>query len=379
VTALPKTTAHLPPSRVGVVGGGINGLCIAWELARSGHQVSLFERGGLMEATSCASTKLLHGGLRYLEHGELRLVREALRERSWWVRTVPELTNPIELCLPVCRGGWRARWQVALGLRLYDLLAGKDNLGRHRWYAREAFLERAPDLQPDAVLGGFSFWDGQMDDRRLGLWVAERAREAGAELCEHSPVAALTAHGDLVLEDGPALRFDALVNAAGPWAEELLIRSGLPSRHRLHLVRGSHIVFAEPVSTGYLLEVPRERRVIFVLPYQGKTLVGTTEVSHTLGEPVRCTEAEAAYLVAAHNAHLRPPRRVEDIVASFSGVRPLIRSAADPGRATREYAFERHGRVHTVFGGKWTTARSLARRLHATYFRTARAGSLTGP
>ena len=128
-------------------------------------------------------------------------------------------------------------------------------------------------------------------------------------------------------------------------------------------VGGSHVLFAEPVSAGYFFQVPGESRVFFVLPYQGRTLVGTTEVRQGLAEPIACSEAEAAYLVKAYNAYMREPKRVEDIVASFAAVRPLIRSASDPGRASREYALERQGRLLTVYGGKWTTARALGQRV----------------
>ena len=169
-----------------------------------------------------------------------------------------------------------------------------------------------------------------MDEAALGGWIAAQARAASANLHEQRPVDALTVDGQVTVA-GQGEAYDAVVNAAGPWAEDLLLRRGIAPRYQLDLVRGSHILFAEPVSAGYFFQVPGESRVFFVLPYQGRTLVGTTEVRQGLAEPIACSEAEAAYLVKAYNAYMREPKRVEDIVASFAAVRPLIRSASDPG------------------------------------------------
>lgn len=348
--------------RVAVVGGGVNGLCIAWQCALSGQEVTLFERGRLLGETSSSSTKLLHGGLRYLEHAQFRLVREALLERSWWLEHVPEHARALELWLPVYRGLSRPRWMLGVGLTLYDALAGARRIGRHRWLAADDFLALHPDLKAEGLAGAFRFYDGQMDEAALGGWIAAQARAASANLHEQRPVDALTVDGQVTVA-GQGEAYDAVVNAAGPWAEDLLLRSGIAPRYQLDLVRGSHILFAEPVSAGYFFQVPGESRVFFVLPYQGRTLVGTTEVRQGLAEPIACSEAEAAYLVKAYNAYMREPKRVEDIVASFAAVRPLIRSASDPGRASREYALERQGRLLTVYGGKWTTARALGQRV----------------
>jgi glycerol-3-phosphate dehydrogenase len=344
--------------RLAVVGGGVNGLCIAWQCARAGHAVTLYERGRLLGETSSGSTKLLHGGLRYLEHGQWRLVREALLERGWWLEHVPEHARALELWLPVYRGVSRPRWMLGLGLSLYDLLAGRRRLGRHGWLAAAECLAAHPALKGEGLLGAFRFHDGQMDEAGLGAWVAGQARAAGAALHEHCPVEALAVDGTL-RSAGERAAYDVVVNAAGPWAEDLLKRSGLRPGYRLDLVRGSHIVFDEPAAAGYFFQVPGEARVFFVLPYQGRTLVGTTEVRQRLDEPIACSEAEAAYLVDAYNAYFREPKRVEDVAETFAAVRPLVWSAADPGRASREHALERQGRLLTVYGGKWTTARAL--------------------
>jgi glycerol-3-phosphate dehydrogenase len=348
-----------------VIGGGINGLASAWALLQAGHDVTLFERDRLMGATSSASTKLLHGGLRYLEHGQIRLVYEALHERNWWLRQVPELTRPLRLAVPVYRGGGRPRWKLKAGLWLYDRLAGAGRIGSHRWHTPEQLAELAPGLDMAGLAGGYTFFDGQMDDYRLGLWVADRVRELGGVIREQEAVTALDSEGGVTAASG-SHRFDRVVNVAGPWAEALNRASGVPCGYTLDLIRGSHIVFDEPLEAGFLLESPRDKRAFFALPYfsaeagtGGRTLVGTTEVRQRLDDPIACSEAERDYLLAAYNHYFDAAKGSADVAETFAGVRPLIRAGDDPTRVSREYKLERRGRLLTVYGGKWTTARRL--------------------
>jgi glycerol-3-phosphate dehydrogenase len=347
-----------------VIGGGINGVMSAWALARRGHAVDLYERSDLMGATSSASTKLIHGGLRYLEAGEFRLVREALRERLFWLNSAPELVHKIELILPVYRWSRRARWLLRAGLFLYDFLAGKSNLGSHRWLDAAQLRELMPELNSEHLLGGFSFFDAQMDDRALGLWAAEMAQRSGVNVQTHSKVDALTSAGSVNL-NGSKLNYDAVVNAAGPWAEALLAVSGIASAHHLDLVRGSHLLLDRPASRGLLVESPEEERFCFILPYKGKTLLGTTEVRQTLADPIECSPEEQLYLFSIYNRYIRPYANESQIYGRFAGVRPLLRSNANQSRATREYAIETHGRLLTIFGGKWTTAHALGEKVAA--------------
>jgi glycerol-3-phosphate dehydrogenase len=345
---------------VAVIGGGINGLCSAWELVRRGHSVDLFERGELLGETSSASSKLLHGGLRYLENLEFRLVREALTERRWWLDHAPAQTTSIALWLPVYEGISRPRWLLQLGLWLYDLMAGSGNIAAHRWFRRQEVLARCPLLRPEGLHGAFLFHDGQMNERTLGQWVSDEVRAAGARLHTGCCVERIGADGWIDIA-GRRRRFDRIVNATGPWAVRLLERSGLRSRVQLDHVRGSHILFDRPLDVGFLLQVPGERRIFFVVPYLGRTLVGTTEVRQSLDEPIACSAQEIDYLLRAYNAHFSEPRVASDVVETFAGLRPLIRSAEDPGKATREYLIESMGALVNVYGGKWTTARALGR------------------
>jgi glycerol-3-phosphate dehydrogenase len=351
--------------RIAVVGAGINGVMSAWALADARHSVVLLERGEPMGETSRASTKLLHGGLRYLEHGSFALVREGLRERAWWLQAAPHLAHRLEIVLPLYRGAPRGRLAIKAGLIGYDLLAGNRRLGWHRWLAGDALARRLPTLRRDGLLGGYAFFDGQMDDHALGLWALEQARARGVELRAHARVAQVDTQGGLSC-DGGREGYDLVVNAAGPWAGALLAASGIASEHRLDLVRGSHLLLDRPIECGLLLQSPDDGRVGFVLPYRGRTLIGTTEVRQTLDQPIACSDAERDYLLRMFNAAFSPAIGAGDVAERFAGVRPLVAGDAAPASSvSREYALERHGRLLTVFGGKWTTARALGQKVAA--------------
>lgn len=356
---------------IAVIGGGINGVTSAWQLALAGHQVELFERDALMQATSAASSKLLHGGLRYLEQGEFRLVHEALQERRWWIKKAPRLTRRLPILYPVYRDGRRPRWQLKVGLWLYDLLSGRKGIGRHRWLNAAQTLRCSPDLQPAGLLGAFLFFDGQMDDQQLGLWVAQQARQQGVRLHEHSPVQAVRPDGQLLLaKEAQWRQFDQVVNIAGPWANQLLEQSGLSSPQALDLVRGSHLLLPPVCQYGHMLEVPGEARIVFVLPFKGQTLLGTTEVRQLLTEPIRCSDAERQYLLNVYNHYFCTARAPADVQSEFAGVRPLLGGATDASKASREYAMHRQQQLLTVHGGKWTTARALAKQVVAQLSRS---------
>lgn len=352
--------------RIAVVGGGINGLASAWQLALAGHQVELFERDGVMQATSAASSKLLHGGLRYLEQGELRLVHEALQERRWWIKKAPHLTRRLPILYPIYRDGRRPRWQLKIGLWLYDVLSSRKGIGRHRWLTAEQTIRCSPDLKSEGLQGAYLFFDGQMQDQQLGLWVAAQAEKQGVRIHQYCEVQAVSTTAGLRLQGENQWRqFDRLVNVAGPWSNQLLEQSGLPVPQHLDLVRGSHLLLPPIGRYGHMLEVPGEQRIVFVLPYQGLTLLGTTEVRQTLAEAIVCSEAERRYLLAVYNHYFNVSRSNLDIVREFAGVRPLLGGSEQASTASREYRLHWQQQLLTVTGGKWTTARALAKQVVA--------------
>ncbi len=356
-----RGSQRITTMQVAVIGGGINGLCIAWQLAIDGYSVSLYEKGALMAETSSASTKLLHGGLRYLEQGSFGLVKEALRERAWWLAHAPQLAHPVELLLPIYQSG-RSRWLVKCGLLLYDLLAGNKNIQSHSWCDLTTIMADQTPLNTTGLLGGYRFFDGQMDDHALGLWVAEQASQLGVNIVEQMLVDKVTVDGDVIL-GGQTLHFDRVINVAGPWAEQLLTNSGIVSQYRLDLVRGSHLLLSGQLTRGYFLEHPKDQRVFFTLPYQGKILLGTTEVRQAIDEANQCSSQERDYLLEGFNHFFENNKSEHDIISCFSGLRPLLRSADDPNKASREYEIERINCLINVWGGKWTTSRSLARKV----------------
>ena len=371
--------------RIAVVGGGINGLGVAWELVRRGYEVTLLEKGRCGAQTSANTTKLIHGGIRYLERGHVGLVREALRERAWLLEHVPELVHPIEFLLPVYEDSPRMRATLSFGLTLYDALAGRANIDRHQKISADEVVAGGP-LTRDGLRGGFRYWDAQTDDYALARAVRASAVRDGADVRENTRVQSLQRDGGQWIVNGEE-RFDFVVNAAGPWMNELLAASGLRSRYLLSLVRGSHIVLKRRVAeVAFLLQSLTDRRVFFVLPWKGTTLVGTTEVLQA--EPMNgvvASEEEIDYLIARFNRYFVTPIARDDVASTFSGVRPLVGRAANPSAIGREYRIERHGNLINIFGGKMTTFLSLARKVamrvdnHFGKPRTPRAPRFTIP
>lgn len=346
--------------RVAVVGGGINGVMSAWALAQRGCAVDLFEKAELMSATSSASSKMLHGGLRYLEYGHFGLVREALRERAWWIGQAPHLARPLEILIPVYRDYGRPAWQLGLGIKLYEFLACGTGFPAGRWYGPAEVLEAFPMLRPEGLAGAFSYWDGQMDDHALGRWAAERARKAGVAIHAGAEVTGIDAAGGVLATNAGSMSFERIVNATGPWAAKLLASSGQASAYRLDLVRGSHLVLPGSLAKGCVLQAPGERRILFVLPHGEDTLFGTTEVRQPAPECEGTSASEVGYLLAAWNRYFTGDIGNEAILGTFSGVRPIVASRQSVSAASRESVIERRGRLISIFGGKWTTARALA-------------------
>jgi glycerol-3-phosphate dehydrogenase len=248
---------------------------------------------------------------------------------------------------------------------MYDALAGRA-IQRHQSRSSDEIIARAP-LRRDGLRGGFSYWDAQVDDFELVRTVIASAIREGATVREETPVvrAARDASGWVVHTANDEQRYDLLINAAGPWMNELLGLEHLTSRYHLSLVRGSHLVLHRRVSdAGLLLQSLSDRRVFFVLPWKGTTLVGTTEVVQT--EPldrVHASDQEVDYLVARFNHYMSEPIMRDDIASTFAGVRPLVGRSANPSAIGREYRVERLGNLINVWGGKMTTFMALARKV----------------
>lgn len=351
-----------------VIGGGVNGAGIARDAAGRGAKVLLLERGDLAEGTSSNSTKLIHGGLRYLEHYEFALVREALSEREVLWGIAPHIIWPLRFILPH-RPGLRPRWLLRLGLFLYDHIGGRKYLPAAQSVTLASHPAGAP-LKP-AFTRAFAYSDGWVDDARLVVLNARDAADRGAEVRTRCEVTSLAREGDhwRIHAGGETFTARAIVNAAGPRVLDLLGRAGEPSAQKMRLVRGSHIVVKKLFDHdfAYFFQLP-DGRIFFAIPYeQDFTLIGTTDVDHTAGlDEVKASAEEIAYLCAGASEYFRTPVTPADVVWTYSGVRPLVDDGSGkPEAATRGYRFEIDGGpdeapLLSVFGGKITTYRHLA-------------------
>lgn len=367
-----------PSFDLAVIGGGINGCGIARDAAGRGLSVYLCEMGDLASGTSSRSTGLIHGGLRYLEHYDFRLVREALREREVLLRIAPHIVRPLRIVLPYCRG-LRPAWLLRLGLFIYDHIGGRKLLPP----TRTLDLTRDPagaSLKPGLFRIGFAFSDCRADDARLVVLNARDAADRGAVI--RTRAKAVTAgrtdgHWHITVEDRPSGRREiiaarALVNATGPWVEEILASCpgvGSATRRHVRLVQGSHIVVPQLFDHGgaYMFQNP-DGRIVFALPYEGAhTLIGTTERDFA-SDPaqVATTAEEVQYLCEAASQYFARSISPADVVWRYSGVRPLYDDhVRDAAAATRDYELEldappAHAPLLSVFGGKITTYRRLA-------------------
>ncbi|MBP1851547.1 glycerol-3-phosphate dehydrogenase [Rhizobium halophytocola] len=359
-----------------VIGGGINGAGIARDAAGRGLSVVLSEKDDLAEGTSSRSGKLVHGGLRYLEYYEFRLVREALIEREVLMNAAPHIIWPMRFVLPHSPED-RPAWLVRLGLFLYDHLGGRKKLPGTRTLDLRRDPEGAPLL--DKYTKGFEYSDCWVDDARLVVLNAVDAAERGATVLTRSPCVSARRDGGSWLvttrhtTTGEERQFRAkvLVNAAGPWVTDVVTRvAGSNSSRNVRLVKGSHIIVPKfwEGQNAYLVQ-NHDKRVIFINPYEGdKALIGTTDISYEgRAEDVTADEGEIEYLLSAVNRYFKEKLRREDVLTSFSGVRPLFDDGqGNPSAVTRDYVFDLDetggAPLLNVFGGKITTFRELAER-----------------
>ncbi len=365
---------------IAIIGGGVNGCGIARDAAGRGLSVYLAEKDDLANGTSSASTKLIHGGLRYLEHYEFGLVRQSLREREVLWRMAPHIIHPLRFVLPH-RKGLRPAWLIRLGLFLYDHLGGRDRLpGSH-------FVDLTTDpagvpLRP-VFTKGFEYSDCWVDDARLVVLNARDAADKGAAIHPRTEVTSAVRHGNewrLDVKDTQSgktssVRARALVNATGPWIGDVTAdriaadRTAGPGRAGMRLVKGSHIVVPRMYGhdRAYIFQNP-DQRIVFAIPYEHDyTLIGTTDIDYS-GRPedAEADDAEVAYLCAAVGEYFLKPVSPDAVVWSYSGIRPLYDDGTSAAHeATRDYALELDGSPGTaavinVFGGKITTYRTLA-------------------
>ncbi len=362
-----------------VVGGGVTGAAAARDAARRGFRTALVEARDFGEGTSSRSSRLIHGGLRYLEQLELDLVFEASQERRTLLRIAPHLVRPLEFLFPLYEEGRVGRRKLDAGMWLYDALSLFRNIERHQMLDEDALLEREPALRPDGLLGGARYFDAQVDDARLVLATVQGAAEAGAAVANRLEMTGVERRAGAVAgirvreEDGPEWIVEgrAVLLAAGPWTEEALARADADWSRRLRPTRGTHVHLAREAldhERALIFESALDRRIMFVLPWGDLTLVGTTDEDYE-GPPedVRPTAGDVTYLLESVNrlfpaADLGP----DDVLAAWAGLRPLVaeEGADDAGEVSRDFVITGgEDGLFAIAGGKLTSHRHMAEEL----------------
>lgn len=356
-----------------IVGGGATGLYAALDAASRGHRTLLLERGDFASGTSSRSTKLIHGGVRYLRQGRPGFVRSALRERTRLLQNAPGLVHPRDFIVPVY-SAWE-KFYYGTGLRLYDLLARGHQPAASRVLSRAATLTALPTLRPDRLAGGVRYSDGQFDDAALAVAFARAASDHGATVLNYAPVTALLKAGGRVCgaagrdsETGGAFELQArvVINATGVFADEFRRLDEPAAAPMLTPSQGAHVVLPRaflPGETALMIPSTRDGRVLFAIPWHGCVLLGTTDtaVAEITREPAPLA-GEIDYLLAHAASYLtRAPGRA-DVLSAFAGLRPLVKGSASPTSAlARDHVITvSPAGLVTIIGGKWTTARQMA-------------------
>lgn len=363
---------------VAIIGGGATGLGIALDAALRGHKVALIERGDFGQGTSSRSTKLVHGGVRYLAQGDFKLVYEALRERANLLANAPHIAQPLSFVMPAYKL-WHLPFYGA-GLKAYDALAGAAGLGATRWMGPARVREMLPTVKADGLLGGISYWDGQFDDARLALAIARTAVAHGATLANYCLATALREEGGKIAgvkavdrETGAefVIRSRCVINATGVFVDRLLQNAAPGTRRPLVAPsQGVHLSFDRsllPTTSAVFWPRTSDGRVLFAIPWLGKTIVGTTDSKRgDVADEPEPLPGEIDYLLKECADFFAVPPKRSDILSAWVGLRPLVNpdaevAARDTKSISREHTvLVRPDGLVTVTGGKWTTYRSMA-------------------
>lgn len=357
-----------------VIGGGITGAGILRRAVHEGYKTLLVEAGDFASGTSSKSSKLIHGGFRYLRNKQFDVTRESVREREWLLKEAPHLVTPLGFLMP-CPDDPKLTSQFALGVIIYDLLAPK---WKHRRLNQAQMLRKCPHLNADNLTSGFLYYDAAMDDARMVIRLIREAVTAGGTALNYTQAVSLlkdsssTVRGAVISDQSGSglgtmeVKARVVINATGPWSDE--VRAKINAPERLRKLRGSHLVFPrQRLNLPYAITLlhPKDRRAMFAIPWEGVSLVGTTDLDHpwllSQGETYT-TQQEIEYILQAANATF-PSLELNhsDIISTFSGLRPVVNTGqADPSKESRAHVVWEENGLITITGGKYTTFRIMA-------------------
>ncbi|MEM9064112.1 MAG: glycerol-3-phosphate dehydrogenase/oxidase [Planctomycetota bacterium] len=363
------------PWDIAIIGGGATGLGAAVDAASRGYDVCLLERADFAQGTSSRSTKLVHGGVRYLQQGNIGLVMEALRERGRLLRNAPHIVSDLAFVVPSYEW-WELPW-YGIGLKVYDTLAGRYGFGRSGHLSRREVVEAIPSISTDGLRGGTRYYDGQFDDARLAICLALTATQHGATLANYTPVIEFIKSGGVVTglvaqdaETDEILRVPAraVINATGPFSDEVRRLDHADTKRIIRPSQGTHIVLDGSFLPGdHAIMVPHttDGRVLFAIPWMGVCVLGTTDVplDEVTAEPTP-THAEIDFILDTANRYLAQPATRADILSVFAGIRPLVQDAGGDSTSSisRDHSIliDQDSGLITIAGGKWTTYRRMA-------------------
>ena len=358
---------------VAIVGGGINGAGIARECALRGISCILLEKDDFASGTSSKSSKLAHGGLRYLEHGDIRLVFEACHERERLLNNAPHLVKSLPFIIPIYTSSRRPKWQIKIGLWLYDKLSGFSRVRPHKMLSKEDVIKLEPGLNQDGLVGGAMYYDAQMDDARLVIETALAAEKYGAHIYNYMKVVSVTnkqnekstlSLSDTLSKDTHSITADLVINTTGPWSDTFMKNVNEHHSDQLRLSKGIHIITKSEIKDhAILLTSGKDGRVFFVIPWFGLTMIGTTDTDYDGNlNDIEITDEDTSYLLESAKTHV-PGLSLEkkDIISTFAGLRPLIKqTGGTASQVSREHKVIQTGNIISLFGGKYTTFRKMS-------------------
>ncbi|MCF6340429.1 MAG: glycerol-3-phosphate dehydrogenase/oxidase [Sulfurimonas sp.] len=351
-----------------IIGAGINGCAIAKEISQTNKSVLLIDKGSIGGGTSSKSSRLIHGGLRYLEQFNLSLVKESLHDRRYLIKNYPQLVKLVPFYIPIYKNTPRPWWIIKIGLSVYDLLSGYE--APHKNISIEEFKNIFPNINTKELCHVFKYFDGHTNDLELTKLIATQAQDSGVEILQDSKIKTLFIDDKKIILNinSNEINTNTLINASGAWIDEVNNHFSLPSNYSIAKVSGIHIVLPSLVVSEHLFLQTDAKRVFFMIPDNGKTIIGTTERVETVDiDNIKINQEEIAYLIKMSNKYLKKHISADDIAYSYIGTRSLIHAKENPTDMSREYKLDLHNirnsKVLHIFGGKLTTFYSLSKKV----------------